>query len=240
MIDILLTTHNRKAYVEAVLATLLANTNWDLVHHLHILDDHSVDGTYEFLLDAVRDAPVETTVTTARFGGPVAAMNHMLDRTQMQVFAKIDSDTIVPPGWLDTMLDVMVDNPGLDALGTEPGFAEPVQPDYVTRGYQPAAHVGGQGLFRVANLQKHRPLPKDRYFGFTQQMRKHMTCGWIDPSIAAFNLDHIGSEPWRSLAEAYVAKNWSRSWPVYPSEFAPYYQWWFATEPARKMETAAL
>ncbi len=226
MIDILLTTHNRKAYVEAVLATLLANTNWDLVHHLHIIDDHSIDGTYEFLLDAVRDAPVETTVTTARFGGPVAAMNHMLDRTQMQVFGKIDSDTIVPPGWLDTMLDVMVENPGLDGLGMEPGFAEPVQPDYVTRGYQPAAHVGGQGLFRVSAFAKHRPAPKDRYFGFTQFQRKLMTTGWIDPDIATFNLDHVPEEPWASLAASYVEAGWSRSWSTYAPSMAVYYEWW--------------
>lgn len=226
MLDILYVTHNRLEYTHASFQALLVNTDWDLVNELYVVDDLSVDGTYDYLDRKLEDSPVEATLMRKDFGGPVAAMNWMLDRTEATVFAKVDNDLIVPPGWLGTMLGVIENNPDLDALGTEPGFAHPLQPDYVARGYMPASHIGGQGLFRTRPFARRRPKPHDRFFGLTQFQRKTMRCGWVNPDIAAFNLDHLPFDPWRSLADEYVRRGWSRPWGPYAKSMSDYWDWW--------------
>ncbi len=229
MIDILFVTHNRLEFTDASFTALLENTDWSLVETLHVYDDRSTDGTFDYLdrtLDSADIGEAEAVLLQRAFGGPVAAMNHFLDRSEADLFAKVDNDLVLPPGWLRTMLDVMDRNESLDALGTEPGFAHPLQPDYVTRGYQPAPHIGGQGLFRSRGFKSRRPKQHDRYFGMTQFMRRHMSCGWVSPDIASFNLDHLPGEPWRSLAADYVARGWSRAWPAYSPAMSGYWDWW--------------
>ncbi len=234
-LDILFTSHNRREYVEASFETLLANTDWSLVDTLHVFDDQSVDGTFAYLdqtLDSADIGETEAVLLQRAFGGPVAAMNHCLDRTSADTLAKVDSDLILPPRWLETMRGVMEAHPELDALGTEPGFADPVQPDYVKRGYKPAPHIGGQGLFRTRAFEKRRPKQHDRYFGMTQFQRRYMNAGWINPDLASCNLDHLPFEPWRSLAAEYVKQGWSRAWSSYSPEMREYWAWW-ATETVR-------
>ncbi len=225
-VDLMFLAHNRAEFTRASFETLLENTDWDLVHTAYIYDDRSIDGTFEYLDEAFHRLPCHAVMTHSTFGGPVAAMNHMLDRTQQTVFAKIDNDLIVPPGWLNTMLTVFEENVQLDALGMEPGFATPVQPDYTVRSFKFSSHIGGQGLFRTRAFARRRPKPHMRWFGFTQHQRKHMNTAWVDPDIPAFNLDHLPLEPWSLLTSLYVQKGWSRAWPPYRPEMRAYWDWW--------------
>ncbi len=238
MIDLLFTAHNRLQFVHASFRTLLSNTNWDLVNQVFILDDLSTDGTAEYLHTISKLSHDKPHFVSQKFGGPVAAMNYMLDRSDAEIAAKIDSDVISPPGWLDTMLGVLDENPELDALGMEPGFADRVQPDFVKRTYQPARYIGGVGVFHTRVFAKHRPVQKDKFFGLTAHWRKYATCGWVSPDLPMFLLDHLPGEPWASLAASYVDAGWSRAWPKYGSEFSDYFDWWLAIEPAHRMETA--
>src|SRR5882757_748779 len=98
-VDILFLAKNRREYTEETLRQLEKNTNWDLVNRLVIYNDGSEDA-----------APKEPTYTLTPYymdtdlGNPVAVMNNYLDvsaRMTTPWFAKIDNDTIVPPGWLD-------------------------------------------------------------------------------------------------------------------------------------------
>ncbi len=213
MIDIHFCAYNRRTYTDCSLSTLVENTDWD-------------------------EIPCNTILLHERFGGPVAAMNAVLDRTNAEIFAKVDNDLILPPGWLDTMLTVMEEHPELDALGTEPGFAPPLGQNGVARGYKPGPHIGGQGLFRTRAFKRRRPQQHDTFFGLTAFQKRYMIAGWIEPDIASFNLDHLPCEPWRSLAADYVANGWSRLWPSYPPSMSDYWAWWLPAEPARRMETA--
>ncbi len=232
MIDIHFCAYNRRTYTDCSLSTLAENTDWSLVNHLYITDDNSTDGTSEYLLDVFRYLPVQATLLRNPFGGPVAAMNAVLDRTNAEIFAKVDSDLILPPGWLDTMLTVMEEYPELDALGTEPGFAPPLQPPDIARGYKPGPHIGGQGLFRTRAFRRRRPQQHNTFFGLTEFQKRYMTAGWIDPDIASFNLDHLPCDPWRSLAADYVANGWSRAWSSYDLSFRDYWIWWTAAQVA--------
>ncbi len=153
-------------------------------------------------------------------------MNKFLDVSDAEIFAKVDNDLILPPGWLETMLAVMEAHPELDALGTEPGFAPPLGQNGVARGYKPGPHIGGQGLFRTRAFRRRRPKQHDTFFGMTSFQKRYMNTGWINPDIASFNLDHLPSEPWRSLADRYVANGWSRAWAPYDASKRDYWEWW--------------
>src|SRR5512144_2239047 len=129
-IELLYTTHNRKAFTEASLQALLQNTNWELVRRLHIADDRSRDGTYELLCAAARDIPVPVRLRQKHYGGSV---NGLIEAAQSvtpttEILAKIDNDVIVSPGWLEAMLEALASDPAVDALGMEPGFAERYDP----------------------------------------------------------------------------------------------------------------
>jgi hypothetical protein len=107
-------------------------------------------------------------------------MNAALDVCEAPLLAKVDSDLVVCPGWLERLLDVAERNPQLDAIGMEPGFVhEPPR-----NGYVPARWIGGQGLFRTSLFKRHRLRQTERYFGLTEVLRRHAECGWVAPELA--------------------------------------------------------
>ncbi len=226
MIDLMFPVHNRLAFVEASFDALVKNTNWDLVRRLYITDDNSTDGTYEHLTQAIQKLETPAMIIRDSFGGPVNAMNYILDHTDADVVGKIDSDLVLPPGWIEVMLDVLGRHPELDALGTEPGFGEGPQTADVERTYLPARWIGGVGLFRARVFKRHRPVQNDRFFGLTAFWRQRATCGWLTPQIPCFLLDHIDVEPWRSLSLEYIEKGWARPWDDYFTAGPEFWSWW--------------
>ena len=230
-IDLLYVSHNRLAYTTESFNALLDGTDWDIVGQLIICDDESTDGTYEWLANNIDRVPSGVPVDLARkaFGGPVAALNYALEHTGADYLAKIDNDLIVCLDWLNELYGALQRHPRFDAVGTEPGFASRVQPIGVKRGIRSARWIGGQGLFRTRCF-RHRPSAHDRWFGLTQHWRKNAVTGWIDPDLPCFNLDHVSAEPWRSLAESYVEKGWSRRWAPYSDDVErDYAGWWLSS-----------
>lgn len=227
MIDLLYLSHNRREFTEASLKALIANTNWNCVARLYLYDDDSIDGTRDLL--RATNFPLQPEFRFLKCGGPVAAMNHYLSqwgRGRGPIFAKIDSDTMVPAGWLDACLQVMTDHPELDLLGIE-AFRPVVADPRCQRSYEPAPFIGGIGLMRASAFQT---LPKsDRcFFGFTdwQDKATQVTKGWIDPALPVFLLDRMPMEPWRSLSASYRTRGWQRYWPAYSETVADLWAWW--------------
>lgn len=150
--------------------------------------------------------------------------------TSVDVFAKIDNDFVVCPGWLPEMLRQLELHPSVDILGTEPFLGDPAMPGTVHRDVEIARHIGGKGLIRLRSFSHCRPQPGgyNGYQGFTQWQEKHDTIvkAWISPDLPCFGLDQIRPEhgPWRALAEEYEAKGWQRLWPVYGND--EHYAWW--------------
>jgi glycosyltransferase involved in cell wall biosynthesis len=237
-VDLMFLAHNRAEFTRASFDTLLANTDWDLVRYLYIVDDCSSDGAYEYLDTAAIDVPCNTSLVSGAFGGPVAAMNEILDRTDATILGKIDSDVIVCPNWLNQMQSVLDGAPEVDALGMEPGFADAVQPPEVPRNYKYARWIGGVGLFRTRVFKRARPVPHQRFFGWTQFQRRHVNAAWITPDLPMFLLDHLPVEPWLSLTDQYVAEGWQRPWSKYTPGMEAYYDWWLNADVERRMETA--
>lgn len=233
MIDIIYLAHNRRAFTEASLAALRANTDWSQVRRALLYDDSSTDGTRELIEEA--QMPVETIAVLGKFGSPVSVMNDYLcsiDPFTSGIFAKIDSDTMVPPNWLNACLQVMDENRNLDLLGIEAHMK--LETGNVRRGYESARFIGGIGLMRQESFIT-LPRPSGR-FGFgAYQARAHradaapigwVTPGWIKPALPVFLLDRLPREPWVSLSLEYEAAGWQRPWPKYGEESQALWSWW--------------
>lgn len=242
-IDILYLSYNRKAFTEFSFEQLLANTDWSLVNELVVWDDYSRDGTIDYLREAVQRCPVDATMRVGGYGSPVTLMNKYMENHDAPVFAKIDNDIVVPPGWLNDMAAVMEHNPELELLGMQAGITWTRGPDPVQGGsplvhrWEEARHIGGVGLMRRSAFDR---LPRlnasGTYFGFTLwQERYEPVIGWITPDLHVCSLDTIPFEPWRSLSLDYIRRGWQRKWEPYPRG-AYYWNWW--PESAREREAA--
>lgn len=229
MIDLIHLSHNRLEFTKATLAAVEANTNWDLVDQFIVYDDESTDGTREYLREWATKTKINAQVIErfGAFGHPVSVMRDYLRIFRKHsIFGKLDSDTMVPPGWLDECLGVMERHPELDLLGIEAmtGVADSVE----RRSYSEARFIGGIGLMRGSAFSRSVPEPNGQFFGFTewQERNPQVKKGWIDPALPVFLLDRLPMEPWRSLSVEYVEKFGQRKWPPYSPASTDLWGWW--------------
>lgn len=259
-VDILYVSFNRRAYAEQSFDALIRNTDWSQVERLFVQDDGSSDGTMDYLHEAVKRVPAKVELRHGPLGGPVAAMNWYLDnaseiecetcdgtgscwrcrgtrRARVEMFAKVDNDFVVCPGWLDEMLRVASANPGVDILGIEPMIG-PAVAGQADRHPEDAGHIGGKGLLRLRAFDQCRPTPggMNGYQGFTQFQTSHpqISKAWLRPELPVFGLDQLPFEPWRSLADQYESAGWQRRWPEYHESQSDYWQWWLDEDPSRR------
>jgi glycosyltransferase involved in cell wall biosynthesis len=225
MIDILYLAFNRLEYTRQTTAAMLANTEWREVRSIHVYDDGSTDGTKEYLRSV--KWPVLSELHSERSGGPVAVMSKFLQReTPMDIFAKIDNDTMLPPDWLTECLKVMQSCPDLGLLGIE-AFCQ-VAAGRAKRSFVGVRHIGGIGLMRQRCFRTlPRPNGEMGRFGFTRWQHENagVVKGWINPSLPVFLLDKCGFEPWAGLAQKYISAGWQRPWPLYTDEDKALWEW---------------
>lgn len=259
MIDILFPVFNRRAFAEASMRALVANTDWSLVRSLWIYDDGSTDGAgmaATRIACACHGCTDKITHYSSKLGSPVAIMNHFFSAVQPELFAKIDSDTVVPAGWLNACLATLERFPGIDLLGIENyprGENEPAEVAEIVANpmVQITDHVGGIGLFRGRAFQCVKcngigceacsgtgmdlPIPNvqngfNRY-GLTEFMWRRMDLckAWLIPPLKVFLLDHLPMQPWRELSSQYCAEGWQRdmNW-VYSESQSRLWDWWIS------------
>ena len=241
MISLLFPAFNRLAFTKQSWAALMANTDWSLVSEFHVYDDGSTDGTASWLMMEIQRAPLKGQVRRSfhgtEFHSPMGVTLDWIKRSTAPMLAKLDNDTIYPPGWLNIALDVMARHPELDMLGLECMRAIAPTGGNTEYGYLPAKFISGLGVYRRAAFS-HRSgvlnLPEDGgYFGLEewQQAQRHLKYGWILPSLPVFLLDRLPMEPWRSLSEEYVRNSWQRTWSLdlrYKPEQSEMWSWWKA------------
>lgn len=236
IVDLLYTAWNRHEFTQPSFKSLIDNTDWALVHVLHIHDDGSTDGTAGYLTNAVGLLPdsLDLRYESKRLGGPVAATNRHLDLCaesadleDVAAFVKLDNDVVVPPGWLNELTRVASLNPGVDYLGIQPRFGPPFPGLYEEREVEAARHIGGVGLMRYRAFEVCRPVANGRY-GFTEFQCRHPENrkGWLTPDLPLFCLDLIDLEPYASIAADHIAKGWARPWGKYVDGGRSYYEWW--------------
>jgi glycosyltransferase involved in cell wall biosynthesis len=243
-IELLYCSYNRREFARQNLASLKANTNWDLVSRVVVYEDGSTDGTAALVSAWASELPVAVEVKDTRLGGPIAIMNHYL-RHAAPVFCKMDSDVIVPPGWLDACVTVMDAEPTLDLLGIEPPLSRAPSIRRAMKGAKfpdprpeqtpgplrsvPCPTIGGIGLMRAAAFEGHTLTPYAVYGGFTTWQTAHARVrkGWIAPALKLFLLDRLIEEPWISLSHQYMQQGWQRDWTRYdPKDKDALWGWW--------------
>lgn len=243
MIDLIYLAHGRREFTRASFRALVENTNWSLVRHLEIYTDghrgfpHA--GGYPQL------AGVEWSFHMQKLGGPVAIMRDWLARDGEEIWAKIDNDVIVPPGWLDQAVSIMQGAIRVDLLGLEPPASRTPSPgwrgaylpapeflgDYPL-GFAPCDMIGGVGLLRrsaFAGRASLEPFGFNGVGGFSDWQMRHpeVSKAWIVPPLKLFLLDRLPLEPWVSLSREYIAAGVQRPWTAYPEAAAPdLWDWW--------------
>jgi glycosyltransferase involved in cell wall biosynthesis len=250
MTDVLFLACNRLEFTRASFTTLVANTDWSLVDTLWIYDDGSTDGTREWLGDQGNPGCKQVIEIRSNLGAPAAIMNDYLSRTEPYkgstgMFAKIDNDVIVPPGWLNACVDIMERRPLLDLLGIEPAISrtphyaggvrsKAPENDFAGIDFNtcaPCDSIGGVGLMRRRPFVKHPDMrPHSTHGGFTEWQIAHADVlkAWAVPPLNVFLLDRLPTEPWASLSRGYIAKGWQRAWSGYdPAK--PFWDWWKPT-----------
>jgi len=229
-VDLLFLACNRLEFTRETFSALLANTDWQRVHELFVIDDGSVDGTDRWLADAIERVPARHRLLRTRFGSPVSAMNHFIALARAPMLAKLDNDAMVPPGWLGESLAVFERQPELDLLGIE--AMVPHAAGAQRRGFLPAEFISGLGLYRRRVFAGTRPFAYAKWFGLEewQSARPHIVRGWIRPALPVFLLDRIPFEPWAGHSRRYVERGWQREWPKYAAD-GDLWQWWTAATP---------
>lgn len=230
--DVLYLCHGRLEFTIASLMQLLDHTDWSPVNDLIVYNDATPDRrgeTSAFVREALADAGLGTFRET-NLGSPVAVMNHYLNRSVADRFAKIDNDIIVGTNWLTHLSAVMDEYPDLDLLGMEPGMSgcRAIDDPLATAvyGYTPASHIGGVGLMRCEAFERYGfPEPNGR-FGFTEwQHTFQPRRGWIQPDLRTFALDCVPRLPWCAYAATYKqTSDLQRDWPQYKDPSI--YDWW--------------
>lgn len=253
-IDILYVSFNRLEMTKASLEALIANTAWEQVRTLYVVDDGSEDGTAEWLEEKQwawkgpgsmqASYGTDFVIAPEAVGGPVAAISWYMRNSddEIDTFAKIDNDFVVCPGWLDIGLRLHYLNPDMDLIGFEPMMRHPRVVDATNESewtLTDARHIGGKGLIRKRGFQRSGCLPYAHglhgYQGFTQWQMKHRAVkkAWVTPDLCCFGLDQLPFEPWRSLTTRYVEEGWQRRWGEYDDLDTTYWQWWINQDPAR-------
>lgn len=211
MVSLFMPTMNRKEMAAIALDTLFKNTTPALVKELVIVDGSSDDGLHEYLVHRVAaPTPFPARLVTITQRHVVAAMQTGYEEIRSALIAKVDSDTMVPPQWLEALLSPMRRYDSLWVLGMQAwGEIKDVSPE--ERGFIAAEFVGGIGLFRREAWKGLLPLG-DTYFGWNNhQASRPWGKGWLNPSIKVFLLDCLPFEPFRTLRKVYREKGWHRT-----------------------------
>lgn len=229
MLDVLYIAWNRLEFTRFTFECLLENTNWDLVDRLIVCDDFSTDGTREYLYGAIDEAPVPGLFFgDEHLGTSVQHLRRYVDWDRAaDLFAVVENDLALPPGWLDALADVMERNPELDLLGTECSWSTPPTPDWDgVYNWDPHGHIGGNGLMRLSAFRQRPPFPVLDLTGFEiWQYETKPTLGWITPDLAVCLLDRHPHYPWRALSRQYEHLGWQRPWAKLSRDMTFYWDW---------------
>ncbi len=246
MIDLLFLTFNRLEYTRESWACLLENTNWKMVSRLIIYDDTSTDGTLSFVQEQIiaKDwsHKPQVLLRIKLLRNPVKVMQDYMAGTDIaaKIFAKIDSDTVVPPLWLDQCHEVMEKYPQLSLLGIEPPMSrrrfQDTTKEEMRDGplrYVPCDSIGGIGLMRRTCFGTAPMNANGTYGGFTEWQvvnGRNLVRGWMAPSLKVFLLDRMPIEPWSTLSKTYIANGWQRPWDNYTMNKEFLWDWWTPTK----------
>jgi GT2 family glycosyltransferase len=148
MIDIIVPFHENLDLTERCVRSVTARSNTGV--RLLLIDNASTAD----LAPRVSGVPGVEIVRSSRNLGWVGGVNWGLDLAKSDPIVLLNNDTIVPPGWLDTMIAILAEHPDVGAAG-------PVQHKGAFVGSDGGWHVLPQCPEWMARLSQGYPLYAD-------------------------------------------------------------------------------
>ncbi len=111
LLSVIIPTYNRKQLIGFTLDSLAKKFHPGLDYEVIVVDDHSDDGTLEFVAEKF---PEVVLVENPRKGAP-AARNTGLAQAKGRYICYLDSDDLIGPGYLNGKVDYLEMHPAIDA-----------------------------------------------------------------------------------------------------------------------------
>ena len=128
-VSVVMPVYNCVAYIKESVASILTQTFTDF--EFFIIDDHSTDGTYEYL-QTLTDARIQL-IRKPQNSGYTVSLNMGLDLAKGEYIARMDGDDIALPErfakqviFMDNNLDVVVCGSSYQLMGTDTIISMPV------------------------------------------------------------------------------------------------------------------
>ena len=112
-VAVVIPTYNGRRLVERCLHSLQSTT---YPFSVTVVDDHSTDGTCDFLRERF---PWVRVIHNKRNVGPAASKNVGIKATDADLVATLDNDTVTTPTWLERHVELMVKDPRTGACGSK-------------------------------------------------------------------------------------------------------------------------
>lgn len=113
MLTIVIPTYNGLHHLQDCLASLQTQTRRDF--ETIVVDNHSSDGTCEFLRDHYPEIRVIRLPCNRGFA---PAVNRGLEAARGEFIALLNNDTVVEPGWLEALVNKLMQEPNLGACSS--------------------------------------------------------------------------------------------------------------------------
>lgn len=111
-VNIVIVTWNACDYTKYCIDSIRRYT--DYPYYLTVVDNGSTDGT----LDYLRSQPDIRVIANKENIGYGGAINQGFETEPTQFVCLMNNDIVVSPGWLETMIQTLLENPDIGLLGT--------------------------------------------------------------------------------------------------------------------------
>lgn len=185
--SIVILTWNQLEYTKACLASIAANTPES--YELILIDNGSTDGTVAWLREQISSDSRIRLIENTENRGFAAGCNQGINAAQGEFLLLLNNDTVVTPGWLTGMKELLNRYPDVGIVGPMTNSASGVQvvadADYSSLTELPA----WSGAFRENN--RWRIIPQRRIVGFCMLFRRELVekIGMLDESFGSGNYE---------------------------------------------------
>jgi len=112
-VAVIIPTFNRLEFTKICLNAFLKYTNFRLVHSVTVYDNHSEDGTFEYL------KTLDLNVIQGNFPNANCSINSFVSshkNSNVKYLLKLDNDRVVKKDWLDVCHNFMITRPTVGTL----------------------------------------------------------------------------------------------------------------------------
>ncbi len=170
LVSIIFLTFNALKYTKLAVQSVLEHTQYP--YELIIVDNHSTDGTRNYLLELSKQHPHIKAIFNKKNKGFAAGNNQGVRKAKGKYVLVLNNDVLVADGWLSALVDALEKDPAIGMVGPITNHISGLQ--RVTG--VPYNDVSGFPAFaaQVAKVNKNKITPRRRIAGFAMLMERHL------------------------------------------------------------------